>query len=101
MSPEQAEEWGSRYEEDARHRGLARHAEGFWRPASDWIAEQGGRYDDRDITRPRHRRLDLAVFHLSALIRALAIVVLGGSLLGCASTPTAPTPEPTPQPTPR
>lgn len=38
MSPEKAEEWIRRREAEAASRGLDRHAEGFWRPAWDWIA---------------------------------------------------------------
>lgn len=40
MSPEKAEEWVSRWEAEAALRGLDRHAEGFWWPAWDWIAER-------------------------------------------------------------
>ena len=35
------EEWISRWEAEAAARGLDRHSGLFWRPAWEWIAEQG------------------------------------------------------------
>ncbi len=39
MRPETAEEWISRYEEDARLRDLDPLSESYWRGCWDWIAE--------------------------------------------------------------
>lgn len=65
LSPEAAEEWLNRWEDEAALRGLDRRSELFWRGCWDWIAQKGRLDLPRGLSRPCRRSATAAPVKLA------------------------------------